>query len=70
MGDAPAQSEIVSKGKEWCKLISKLLAEKKFKTAPTKIFPKGLASVQDGFKYMIEGNVHAEKIVYRIADTP
>jgi hypothetical protein len=51
-------------------VISKLLAEKRLKTLPTKIFPKGLASVEDGFKYMMDGKVHGEKIVYTIADTP
>jgi hypothetical protein len=66
----PARPDLYNKAKEWCIMLSELLAEGKPHTIPTNIFPRGLESVQDGFDYMLGGNVHGEKIVYRIADTP
>lgn len=41
-----------------------------FKTNNVKLMPNGLASVPEGLKLLREGKVHAEKLVYRIADTP
>lgn len=32
--------------------------------------PDGLASVDRGIDMLIKGEVHGEKLVYRIADTP
>lgn len=41
----------------FAKLISDVLATGKVKPSPVKLFPNGLASVKDGFKYMIDGKV-------------
>lgn len=35
-----------------------------------KLMPNGLASVSDGVGLLKNGNVHAEKLVYRIEETP
>lgn len=35
-----------------------------------KIMPNGLASVGEGLKLLENNQVHAEKLVYRIAETP
>ncbi|KAI0050805.1 dehydrogenase [Auriscalpium vulgare] len=52
------------------KLLAEILALGKVKPMPKLILPKGLASVQEGFDYMTSGKVSAQKITYRIADTP
>ncbi|KAI0040741.1 GroES-like protein [Auriscalpium vulgare] len=52
------------------KLLSDILALGKIRPMPTLIFPKGLASVQEGFEFMKAGKVSGQKITYRIADTP
>ena len=44
-------------GKKSAKLMTEIFATGKFKPSPRKVFPNGLASVQDGFKYMKEGKV-------------
>lgn len=40
------------------------------KTNRVKVMPNGLASVSDGIGLLKSGNVHAEKLVYRIEETP
>ncbi|KAI5121777.1 hypothetical protein M0805_009588 [Coniferiporia weirii] len=35
-----------------------------------RLMPNGLASVPDGIELLINGEVHAEKLVYRVAETP
>ncbi|KAF9567210.1 GroES-like protein [Agrocybe pediades] len=57
-------------GIQYNRMITDMLAKKMLKLGAVKVFPNGLASVQDGFEYMMTGKIHAEKIVYRIADTP
>ncbi|KZT64509.1 GroES-like protein [Daedalea quercina L-15889] len=66
----PAVAEDHASGIQYAKLISKLLSEGKLKPIPIKMFPNGLQGVQDGFEYMRAGEVHAEKITYRVSDTP
>ncbi|KAI0059165.1 dehydrogenase [Artomyces pyxidatus] len=58
------------RGLEFVDLLSKILATGKVKPNPLLILPKGLASVPEGFQYMLDGKVSAQKLVYRIADTP
>ncbi|TRM65469.1 chaperonin 10-like protein [Schizophyllum amplum] len=41
-----------------------------FKCNPPKIMPGGLADVAEGLGLLINGKVHGEKLVFRIADTP
>ncbi|KAI0050795.1 dehydrogenase [Auriscalpium vulgare] len=52
------------------KFLAQILALGKVKPMPKLILPKGLASVQEGFDYMTSGKVSAQKITYKIADTP
>ncbi|KAF8875030.1 chaperonin 10-like protein [Gymnopilus junonius] len=52
------------------RMISEMLAKNMLKFGAINIFPNGLASVQEGMEYMMFGKVHAEKIIYRISDTP
>ncbi|KAL0570433.1 hypothetical protein V5O48_011527 [Marasmius crinis-equi] len=66
----PAYPEHYELGKKFGSLLSRLLAEKKLKTIPVKLIPDGLADVQKWIEYQQQGKVSAEKIVYRIADTP
>ncbi|THU91178.1 GroES-like protein [Dendrothele bispora CBS 962.96] len=51
-------------------LVTAVLNTGKFTPLPVKLYPNGLASVQEGLKYMQDGKVSAEKITYRISDTP
>ncbi|PPQ73131.1 hypothetical protein CVT26_014953 [Gymnopilus dilepis] len=52
------------------RMISEMLEKNMLKFGAIKVLPNGLASVQDGIEYMKSGKIHAEKIVYRISDTP
>jgi len=52
------------------KLIADLLANGKMKPNPVKKYPKGLASVEQGFQDAENGKIHAEKVVYKVSDTP
>ncbi len=59
----------------WYRKIGQLLAPSPNNHTPlqpnrVKLLPNGLASVPDGLKLLEEDKVHAEKLVYRIADTP
>ncbi|KAI5895254.1 GroES-like protein [Schizophyllum commune H4-8] len=55
---------------EWYRKISRWLADGSFKPNRPKVLPRGLESVAHGLELLETGNVHAEKLVYRIADTP
>ncbi|THV03079.1 dehydrogenase [Dendrothele bispora CBS 962.96] len=68
--DIPAYPERRELGKTWAKLLSELLSSGKLKTTPVKAVPNGLADVPRWIEYHQQGKVSAEKIVYRIADTP
>ena len=46
-------------GIKLAKLVTEIFASGKFKPGLVKLFPKGLASVKDGFKHMKEGEVSA-----------
>ncbi|KIY45727.1 GroES-like protein [Fistulina hepatica ATCC 64428] len=50
--------------------ISRWLATSEFLPNQVKIIPGGLAGVEEGLKLLKNGQVHGEKLVYRIADTP
>ncbi|KAL1684121.1 chaperonin 10-like protein [Schizophyllum commune] len=50
--------------------FSHWLAAESFKPNRPKILPGGLQSVAHGLELLETGKVHAEKLVYRIADTP
>ncbi|KAJ8090398.1 hypothetical protein PM082_018994 [Marasmius tenuissimus] len=65
-----ARTEHYELGKKFGILLGHLLSEKKLKTIPVKLVPDGLADVQKWIEFQQQGKVSAEKIVYRIADTP
>ncbi|KAI0052830.1 dehydrogenase [Auriscalpium vulgare] len=56
--------------REYVELLKTFLATGQIKSNPVHLFPNGLASVPDGYQYMLDGKVSAEKLTYRIADTP
>ncbi|OCH86705.1 GroES-like protein [Obba rivulosa] len=66
----PANPEHRKNASMYCKLIEEVVSRFGLKPNPARIFPHGLASIPDGFEYMRSGKVSAEKITYRIADTP
>ncbi|KAJ7174130.1 chaperonin 10-like protein [Mycena crocata] len=66
----PASVEHHENAKGYCKLISEMLSKGQIKPVPLRLYAHGLASVQEGMEDMKAGKVHAEKITYRIADTP
>ncbi|KAJ7354453.1 chaperonin 10-like protein [Mycena albidolilacea] len=66
----PQNSEHHENAKMYCKLISEVLSKHTIKHVPVRLYPNGLASVELGFEDMKAGKVHAEKITYRISDTP
>ncbi|KAI0264910.1 dehydrogenase [Gloeopeniophorella convolvens] len=51
-------------------LYRSIVATNKLKPNPLLILPRGLASVTQGFQYLKDGKVSAQKLTYRIADTP
>ncbi|KAI0290826.1 hypothetical protein BC826DRAFT_1025506 [Russula brevipes] len=59
-----------SNGKWYVELHKKIFATGKIKPNPVFIQPNGIAGVKDGLQYMQEGKVSAEKITYRVSDTP
>ncbi|KAI9464273.1 dehydrogenase [Russula earlei] len=65
-----ASPELTALGRKWIQLLSELLVKADVRPNPALIQPYGLASVADGFHYMSEGKVSAQKITYRISDTP
>ncbi|KAF8261438.1 dehydrogenase [Lactarius quietus] len=59
-----------SNSKWYVDVLTKMLATGKIKPNPVHVQPSGLAGVKEGLQYMQEGKVSAQKITYRIADTP
>ena len=55
---------------KYLRWIGKWLEDGSFKANKARIMPNGLVSVEEGIKMLQNGEVHAEKLVYRIADTP
>jgi len=51
-------------------LHKKIFATGKIKPNPILLLPNGIASVKVGLQYMQEGKISAQKITYRIVDTP
>ena len=48
------------------KKLPELVSTGKIKPNPVKLWPGGLDAINDGLKYMEQGKVSAEKIVYRL----
>ncbi|KAF9465715.1 dehydrogenase [Collybia nuda] len=66
----PAIPEHYELGKKFGVLLSTLLRDKRLKTTPLKLVPNGLADVEKWIQYQKDKKVSAEKITYRISDTP
>jgi NADPH:quinone reductase-like Zn-dependent oxidoreductase len=67
---APDLLKRESNGKWYVDLLTEILATGKIKPNPVHVQPGGLAGVKEGLQYMQEGKVSAQKLTYRIADTP
>jgi Zn-dependent alcohol dehydrogenase len=50
----------------WIPKLEELVSAGKIKPNPVKLWPGGLEAVNEGFQYMREGKVSAEKIVYNV----
>jgi NADPH:quinone reductase-like Zn-dependent oxidoreductase len=61
----PASPEDKIWAEEMCAKLSKLVVEGKLKGNPVKVMG-GLDAVVEGFKYMKDGKVHAQKLVYEV----
>jgi len=61
----PAKPEDKEWAAEWCIKLSKLIADGALKPNPVKVMG-GLDAVAAGFKFMEEGKVHAQKLVYEV----
>jgi NADPH:quinone reductase-like Zn-dependent oxidoreductase len=68
--DTPAVPEDFEFAKEFFAITEKLLAEGKLKTHPEKVGPNGLAGALQGMDDMKNDKVSANKLVYRVAETP
>lgn len=55
---------------DYYRKFSHWLADGSFKPNRPRVLPGGLQSVVHGLELLETGKVHAEKLVYRIADTP
>ncbi|CAE6363335.1 unnamed protein product [Rhizoctonia solani] len=62
----PASPEDKAFMASWIPKLEKLVAKGQIKPNPVKLWPGGLSAVNEGFQYMREGNVSAEKIVYNV----
>ncbi|KAH8983168.1 zinc-binding oxidoreductase ToxD [Lactarius hatsudake] len=65
-----ASPELTEIGRKLVRLLSEIVAKTNLRPNPALIQPLGLASVAEGFQYMSEGKVSAQKLIYRVADTP
>ena len=64
----PASEEDRVHMAQFLKKTSELVKNGQIKPNPTKLFDGGLKGINAGFKYMIDGKVSGEKIVYRLSD--
>ncbi|CAE6428227.1 unnamed protein product [Rhizoctonia solani] len=65
-GDFPASAHDREHMVAWLPKLEQLVTTGSLQPNPVKLWPGGLASVNDGFEYMRDGKVSAEKIVYNI----
>ncbi|KAK4056575.1 hypothetical protein OIO90_002423 [Microbotryomycetes sp. JL221] len=50
--------------------VSKWLDKGEFKAQKTTLIPEGLVGVAEGLRRLQDGEAHAEKFIYKVADTP
>lgn len=68
--ETPAVPEDFEFAKKFFGITEKLLADGKLKTHPEKVGEKGLEGALQGMEDMKNEKVSANKLVYRVADTP
>ncbi|CAE6477090.1 unnamed protein product [Rhizoctonia solani] len=62
----PASPEDKARMAAWMPKLEELVTNGQIKPNPVKLWPGGLEAVNEGFQYMREGKVSAEKIVYNV----
>ncbi|KAJ1308344.1 hypothetical protein OPQ81_004054 [Rhizoctonia solani] len=62
----PASAEDRAHMASWMPKLENIVRKGQIKPNPVKLWPGGLAAVNEGFQYMREGRVSAEKIVYNV----
>ncbi|KAF8709703.1 NADPH quinone reductase, partial [Rhizoctonia solani] len=62
----PASPEDRAHMASWMPKLEELAAKGQIKPNPVRLWPGGLEAVNEGFQYMREGKVSAEKIVYNV----
>ncbi|GAB1523711.1 Zinc-binding oxidoreductase alcohol dehydrogenase [Rhizoctonia solani] len=62
----PASPEDRAHMASWMPKLEELAAKGQIKPNPVRLWPGGLGAVNEGFQYMREGKVSAEKIVYNV----
>ncbi|CAE6516367.1 unnamed protein product [Rhizoctonia solani] len=62
----PASPEDKAHMVSWIPKLEELVTKGQIKPNPVKVWPGGLEAVNEGFQYMREGKVSAEKIVYNV----
>ncbi|CAE6445640.1 unnamed protein product [Rhizoctonia solani] len=62
----PASPEDRAHMASWMPKLEELVVKGQIKPNPVKVWPGGLAAVNEGFQYMRDGKVSAEKIVYNV----
>jgi hypothetical protein len=62
----PASSEDRNHMASWMPKLEALVNSGQLKPNPVKLWPGGLEAVHEGFQFMREGKVSAEKIVYNV----
>ncbi|RBA18225.1 hypothetical protein FPRO05_10520 [Fusarium proliferatum] len=66
----PASQEDWELAKKFMTLTEKLIADNKLKTHPEAVRPNGLQGVLEGLGSLKAGVIRAQKLVYRVAETP
>ncbi|KAI1066505.1 hypothetical protein LB506_008103 [Fusarium annulatum] len=66
----PASQEDWEFAKKFMTLTEKLIADNKLKTHPEAVGPNGLQGVLEGLGSLKAGVIRAQKLVYRVAETP
>lgn len=64
----PASAQDRTHTVEFLKKVPELLKSGQLKPNPVKVLPGGLDGIQDGLRYMEEGNVSGVKLVYNVSE--
>lgn len=64
-----SNDEIVNTHIKFAKYVNKLVNDGTIVSQPLTVLPKGLSSINEGFKMLKEGQVHCTKLVFNVKDT-